>query len=209
MKLINLVGKRFGKWTVLDRAPDQRKNRYWICKCDCGTIKTVGGRHLTKGVSLSCGCSFPKGNDAHNFKHGDRAGRSRLYKIWCEMKARCLTPGNTSFKRYGERGIKICKEWANDYLCFKAWAMENGYNENLSIDRVNNDGDYTPDNCRWATPKIQANNRRSTRIITHDGVTDSLLGHCERLQLNYNSVKTRLARGWTFEEAITGIRGVR
>lgn len=205
-RFVDLTGKHFDKWKVLERAPDKGKNRYWLCECECGTIKIVGGRHLVSGASKSCGCSFPVGENAVNFKHGDRASRNRLYKIWCEMKARCLSQNNSNYKRYGSRGISICEEWLHDYTAFKAWALSHGYADNLTIERMDNDGNYCPENCKWATPKEQANNRRTTRKFEYQGVVLSIKGHCERLNLNRHTVSTRLSRDWTFEEAITGKR---
>jgi hypothetical protein len=206
MDLIDLTGQKFGKWTVLKRVADKGKNRRWLCKCECGTVRIVGGRHLTSKTSQSCGCVLRKGENHPGFKHGDSQHKSRLYKIWCEMKARCSCHSNSSYKRYGERNISVCPEWIDDYTAFKHWALSNGYSPELSIDRINNDGNYEPSNCRWATPTVQANNRRSTRKIEYQGIIDSLKGHCQRLHVNYNSVKTRLSRDWTFEEAISGQR---
>lgn len=203
MKLIDLVNRQFGKWTVIERANnDKNGQRQWLCRCECGTLKIVAGRHLTSDKTHSCGCD--KLNGARNpfYKHGEK--RTRLYGIWSGMKDRCYNSNNPFYNRYGGRGISICDEWRNNYPAFKVWALTNGYTENLTIDRRDNNGNYTPGNCRWTTRKTQCNNRCSTRKYKYNGVVASIKEHCENLGLNHNSVRTRLSRGWTFEEAITG-----
>ena len=143
MRFNDLTGRRFGKLVVLERAEDDiNRNRMWLCQCDCGNRKIIGGRHLTSGRTKSCGC------DQHthcNLRHGQR--HTRLYTTWSDMKYRCDNPHATGFENYGGRGIAMCDEW-RDFENFYDWAMNNGYRDDLTIDRINNDGDYTPDNCR-------------------------------------------------------------
>lgn len=159
MRLNDLTGQRFGKLTVIRRVSDDRnRNRMWLCRCDCGNEKIVGGRHLYSGATTSCGC----GNDYHiNRTHGQR--HTRLYSIWCGMKYRCDNSHATGFENYGGRGIGYCEEW-RAYEPFHEWAMSHGYRDDLTIERKNNDLGYSPDNCRWATYKEQANNRRTENM---------------------------------------------
>lgn len=165
MKMIDLTGIRFGKLVVIERVENDRSgNRMWLCQCDCGVQKVVGGRHLASGVTRSCGCEQ---NTHSNYRHGQR--HTRLYGIWSGIKYRCDNPDSTRFENYGGRGIGMCDEWRK-FENFYDWATHNGYQEDLTIERVNNDGNYTPDNCRWATYKEQANNRRPGSYIRSRGV---------------------------------------
>jgi hypothetical protein len=153
-KAIDLTGQRFGRLTVIRQAEnDKFGNICWWCRCDCGKEKAISGHHLRAGQSTSCGCVRIRRR-----KHGD-AG-SKLYQVWANMKQRCLNSRNKRYKDWGGRGITVCKEWLESYDKFKAWAISSGYREGLSIDRIDNDGDYCPDNCRWATASEQRRNQR-------------------------------------------------
>ncbi len=126
----------------------------------------------------------------HGLKH------SRIYNTWCRMKQKCYNSKDDHYKYYGERGIKVCDEWLNDPIVFYNWSMENGYNDNLTIDRIDVDGNYEPSNCRWATQKQQVRNRRNTIHLTYKGQTKPLAEWCEILNLNYGTIKRRLYKGW-------------
>lgn len=133
--------------------------------------------------------------------HGD--SRTRLYGIWCNMKDRCYRPGNGAYERYGGRGILLCDEWVNDYSSFKSWSISHGYAANLSIDRIDNDMGYGPDNCRWVTSKEQCYNRRSNHLITANGKTQTILQWCKELGVSKSTVYNRLRLGWSEERAVT------
>lgn len=148
-KVKDLIGSRFGRLIVICRAPNDSMGRtVWRCKCDCGNIKDIRSTNLCEGLIKSCGC----------LRHGLR--NTRLYTIWSHMKQRCENPRSNRFRLYGARGIKVCSEWRNDFKRFYDWAMSNGYSDDLSIDRIDGDGNYEPQNCRWATVSEQNKNRR-------------------------------------------------
>jgi hypothetical protein len=127
---------------------------------------------------------------------------SRLYAIWSEMRHRCHNPNHRVFSNYGGRGINVCPEWEN-YAIFHKWAITNGYNKNLTIDRINNDGNYEPENCRWATMKEQQNNRRDNHLVSWDGQTKTLAQWAEERGLAPVTLATRLRRGWPVDRALT------
>lgn len=167
MTLIDLTNKRFNRLTVLHRssANSTQNKPMWVCKCDCGNITTVRGTDLKSGNTKSCGCldreSASKRFTTHGYSH------TRLYKIWCGMKDRCYNPNNKRYSDYGGRGIFICDEWLHDFVAFKDWAYQNGYDDTApfgecTIDRANNDDGYTPYNCVWSNLTQQAHNKRNT-----------------------------------------------
>ena len=166
------IGDAFGRWTVIGKSRKSKSSYHkeWLCKCSCEkqTIMYVDEQNLKRGLSLSCGCITIEECCKKNFVHGDT--NTRLYIIWCSMRERCTNEKQKSYPSYGGRGITVCEEW-NDYLNFKKWAMENGYKDNLTIDRIDVNGNYCPENCRWATTIEQANNKRNNLRITYRGVT--------------------------------------
>lgn len=173
----NLNGMRFGQLTVIGRGRDRiyisgekpRIRPYWICKCDCGVVKEVRVSHLKSGKTISCGCAGRKHSAEAKVKHGQ--SHSRLYGVWCNMKNRCYNRNVRSYRHYGERGIKVCKIWLTNFSAFSEWAFSSGYDPiadygKCTLDRIDVNGDYCPENCRWVDLKAQANNRRNNRKKT-------------------------------------------
>lgn len=196
-KFIDLTGQKFNMLTVLEKASTINGITTWKCKCDCGNITFVRGGNLKNNLVKSCGCLKHKKRNTHHLSH------TKLFRTWNGIKRRCYYTKDKSYPDYGGRGITICDEWKDDFIAFYNWAMENGFNDSLSIERINVDGNYNPQNCRWATAKEQANNRRSCVMISYNGKTQNLTKWCEELDLNYKRVHNRMfKKGWDFEKAI-------
>lgn len=180
-KLVDLTGKTFGRWTVMYRAddfiePSGVKRVRYHCICSCGNEADVLAGSLTKGQSRSCGCLQREHAKSGNASRTHGKTGTRLHRIWKNMNTRCKNPNSKKYERYGGRGIKICDEWQGEdgFKRFMQWAMESSYSDDLTIDRIDNDGDYTPHNCRWVCIKSQENNNSRNRKITVAGVTKTI-----------------------------------
>lgn len=195
------VGYKVGRLTVTEYLGVYgRKKKLWRCLCECGKSVIHTTSELNSNKVLSCGClKLETGEKLKKYNDRDR----KLYYRWSNMKSRCYKPNNRAYKNYGGRGIKMCPEWENDFYAFRDWAIQNGYDESLSIDRIDVNGDYCPENCRWTTNKIQMNNRRSNRYITIDGVTKTMKEWSEIYGIRYQTVQKRIGKGMSEQEAIT------
>lgn len=199
-KLIDLTGERFGRLTVIERAESNKYGAIWKCSCDCGNRVSVAGVKLRNGHTRSCGCLVSDTIGNLNKTHG--MSHTRLHYIWGNMKSRCYNPNNHFYKRYGGRGITVCDEWIDDFTAFVDWALSSGYDESLTIDRIDNDQSYFPDNCRWANKTEQANNRKSSRLFEMGGEIKSISEWCREYKKKSPTVAYRLRQNWTIEEAL-------
>jgi hypothetical protein len=195
----DMTGKVFGRLHVLRRAENDRYgNARWECMCDCGKVVIVLGGSLRCGNTRSCGClSVEKAKIPKNLRHGDTG--TRLYTIWKGIHNRCRDINN---KTYGGRGISVCEEWSQ-YIPFAKWALRNGYSKNLTLDRIDVDGDYEPFNCRWATVKEQMNNRRNNRVINVEGKEYTLSELADLVGIKKTTLRARLNSGWSSKDAIS------
>lgn len=194
-KAKDISGEVFGYLTVISREMSEcTKNANWLCECHCGKKIVTGGNRLRAGKVCSCGCMRGALKIATMGTHGKT--NSRIYKIWHSMKSRC----DYSFKgseRYHGRGIKVCNEWSESFQAFMNWAMSNGYSDELSIDRINSNGDYSPDNCRWATLEVQNNNKSSNVLVDIDGEKKTIAEWARLSGLKYETIRSRISRGVT------------
>ncbi len=193
---IDLCGQRFGRWLVVRHDA----GRLWICDCDCGTRAPVDSYSLRKGRSNGCSnCHPARGNRK---THGKKP--ARLYNIWCGMKARCSNPNEPAFARYGGRGIRVCEEWGTSFETFRDWALASGYERNLTIDRIDNDGNYGPGNCRWATYAQQNRNYSRNRPVMYQGREILVCDLAVEVGLPQDVLKNRILRyGWDVERAVS------
>jgi hypothetical protein len=183
-RVIPNIEDKINKLIIKEKFIKQDGKTYVKCLCECGDWTECRLTEIVQNRTKSCGCHkaelASERTKKRNFKHGKSdLKKNRIFRIWCAMKARCYCKGDLSFNNYGGRGIQVCEEWLNDYLIFENWSINNGYQDNLTIDRINVNGNYCPENCRWTTRQIQAvnrrNNRQDTVKITAFGETKAIL----------------------------------
>lgn len=193
----NLQGKRFGKLVVLNREDNRKKSTMWECICDCGNKTITSASDLKSRKTQSCGClKYESRNFTHNLSH------TRLYKIWMGMKQRCEKSYCHAYKWYGERGISVCSKWKENFQEFYDWSMNNGYADNLTIDRIDVNGNYEPSNCRWIPIGEQARNTRVSKYITYKEETKSVEEWSRITGIKHNTLLGRLRSGYSDEECL-------
>ena len=212
-KLVDMTGQRFGRLVVVERATDDdskskekiQHTSFWLCKCDCGNEIIASRIHLNDGHIRSCGCLHDEASKLSNRTHG--MTNTRLHAVWTNMIQRCTNPKNGKYKNYGARGICVCNEWRM-FENFYHWAIENGYDENAefgkcTIDRINVNGNYCPENCRWVDNKTQMKNMTNNHWIEYNGEKHTLSEWEKLLGDRGKLFKSRIQKGWTVENAIT------
>lgn len=200
-------GERFGRLTVIREVEPKIYGpngyvRYFLCKCDCGNESVVSIHNLRNGVTRSCGCLRKELNRGFIEDCLDKPQQSRLHNIWLAMRNRCSSKKGKDYRNYVQRGITICEEWKN-FNAFFEWAIKNGYHPSLSIDRIDGNKGYSPDNCRWATITEQTNNVRTNVHLSLNGVTHTLPEWSRLLNINRNTLYIRHRKGWSDEKVLT------
>lgn len=199
MRLINLAGRKYGRLTVLYKMPTNREKAMWLCRCECGNSRSVSGNNLRYGVTKSCGCLQPEMASKTHRKHG--LSNSPEYRIWRGIIDRCVRQNSTVYRYYGGRGIKMCHRWRGSFLQFLADMGERPSTKH-SVERIDNNGNYEPNNCRWATSAEQRRNSRNVRLIQHDGLLLCVPDWAKRIGISPSSLHGRLQAGWSVEEAV-------
>jgi hypothetical protein len=200
-KLTFSEGDRYENLTVIKEVqplilPSGQRNRAVLCRCDCGTEKVIRTVHLTRSKTASCGC---KTGEHHNMTG------TRLHNIWRGMRNRCKLDSYIDYHRYKGRGIKVCEEWDNSFTAFMVWALNNGYSEGLQIDRINNDGNYEPSNCRFVSAEINANNKSITRRVNYKGSMVAIIPLLRAKgipEIHTDTIWNRITRGWDHTKAV-------
>lgn len=204
----DLTGQKFGALTVIEFSHRKNNRTYWICKCDCGTVKVYRADFLKGKGFHSCGCVSKEKSRERCRELGYKTrthgmSNTRLYKIYSNMKDRCYRKSCKAYKDYGQRGITIYQGWLDKFENFYNWATTHGYADNLTIDRINNNGNYFPENCRWVDMKTQANNTRKNVKITYKNKTQTLKEWADELGMTYTQIYHRYERGWELDKMMS------
>lgn len=192
MRALDLKGKRFGRLLVVEKCGHIGKYIGWKCKCDCGNETVVSVNNLQNGSTKSCGCLARELSSERFKKHGK--SNYSLYKVWKNIKNRCYNPRTEKYKYYGEKGISMCKEWVGDFTSFYGWSIKNGWKKGLTIDRINVDGNYEPENCRWVTWKTQQRNKSNNIYVNFDNRIVCLKEYSELKSISYDKARQEVRR---------------
>lgn len=205
----NFIGQRFGRWVTtkfshysIIKTTGAKGASYFHCRCDCGNEKIVCIIALIANQSKSCGCLLREQNIART-KHG--LYQHKLMKVWGSIKQRCNNSKNKAYENYGGRGIKMCKQWENSFICFYNWSIKNGWNENLSIDRIKVNKGYYPSNCRYITMNEQKHNTRRNVFLTMNGERLTISQWSDKTNINVHTIFGRIKRGWDTKKVLTTI----
>lgn len=199
--LLDLHGVRFGRLVVIAPAEHAKNGKtQWLCRCDCGRETIVKTNALRNGDTKSCGCLVKDASSLAHTKHG--MSDTRLYRVWKGIKNRCGNPNAEDYQHYGGRGITVCPEWDTNYETFRDWALANGYQAGLTIERNNVNGNYCPENCRWATRREQALNKTNNHLLTYEGITMPLTKWAEKIGLPADVLFKRKRQGWSDAKTI-------
>ena len=194
MKAVEIGGKRFGGWTAIHFAERRGARHYWLCRCKCGVVKVIRKDNLTSGHTKSCGCD--QGNEYHG-----KSGYA-IYGVWRSMVSRCHNKSHVDYKNYGGRGISVCVRWRRSFENF--YTDTSPRPSGMSLDRIDNNGDYTAENCRWATRKQQNRNTRRNRVLTFNGESKCVSEWSEITGIRYHTIIGRIDRcGWSIDKALT------
>lgn len=189
---IDFVGQKFGRLTVLSEGRDGKNEQIFNCICDCGNYISSIKHNVIKGNTLSCGCLHK--DKCRELLTTHNKSNTNLYRRYLKIKDRCYNNKCKAYKNYGGRGIKMCEEWSNNFLSFYDWAINNGYEQNLTIERIDVNGDYCPENCKWITLAEQCKNKRSNIVITFNNKTQILADWARELNLNPETIRNRMKK---------------
>lgn len=202
-KFKDISGQRFGRLVALNIVRRENGKTYWLFQCDCGNKVIIPQSYVSTGDTKSCGCyrkEVAKGNN-NSTKHNKT--QTRLYSIWSGIKQRCYNKNKIAYEYYGARGIGVCDEWKSDFMAFYVWALKNGYKDDLTIDRIDVNGNYKPNNCRWATIKEQNNNMRNNHWINYKGQKLTMSQFAEKYGIPYQIMKNRIRYNWSIDRIIS------
>lgn len=197
-----MIGNKYGRWTVIGYSEDKRKMR---CRCECGNESDVWKSNLRSGKTLSCGCLISEATTKRNTTHNGT--KTRLYSVWNNMLRRCYEEKNNRYHRYGGRGINVCDEW-HEFSAFREWMLSQGYDEKSeygkqTLDRIDNDGNYEPSNCRLTSIKEQNSNRSTRHLLTYNGETHSITEWNTIMGYSDGVIDNRIRKGWSADRAIS------